>query len=518
MIKPIKNIGLYLIVIILIPILFFIAREIYSLSENESVIEKIYQSQIESLLFSVNQYSEDLVRSWGMKLESENVNSSKNDSEVYPKAKSLFESNKAIQNIFFADATLNNKVFVYNHDEVTSTANSPEIKILLKKNQSLLERLNQYKKNNFTKFEPLITTSSPKIQLLIFMLNDGQICGISFDKQKFVRENLSSKIQSIARDEFSVSVYDSSSNTNVYSTIYQAQDGFVQSRKLWLIPSYSLGISLQGKNLNDILRSRTYSGIILISVLAAMMLLVAWFGYKNIKKEIDLAQIKNEFVSNVSHELRTPLALINMFAETLFMGRVKSEEKKNEYYGIIQQETERLSKIVNKILNFSKIEAGKWKYNFTIVDLNALSERIFLNYKFHLENKNFKFTFESSGNVLNGVLDAEAVSEALINLIDNAVKYSEERKNITIRTGKESDFIYVEVEDFGLGISDEDHKKIFEKFYRIQSGNIHNTKGTGLGLTLVKHIIDAHTGKIKLQSTLNKGSIFRLTFPSTKIS
>lgn len=518
MIKPIRNIGFYFILIILTPILFFIAKEIYSLSENEAVLETIYKNQMETLLFSVNQYSEDLVRSWGMKLEIWNNDVSPSNSEINYKSKKLFEANPAIRSIFFADTSLSNIRLDYNKDKILMNRNSQEIKSILENNYLLIKKLRVYKKNNFTKFEPVSSRTSPQIQILLFMLGDKNICGMFIDKQKFVRENLSSKLQSISLDEFIVSVYDSQNDKNIYSTSNSIQKEFVQKGNLWLIPSYSLGISVQGKNLNDILRNRTYSGIILISVLAIMVLFAARYGYKNIKQELELAQIKNEFVSNVSHELRTPLALINMFAETLYLGRVKSDEKRNEYYGIIQQETERLSKIVNKILNFSKIEAGKWKYNFSVQDLNELTGKIFLNYKFHLENKGFTFTFIPEEKILEADLDTEAISEALVNLIDNAVKYSDERKNIEIRTGCDSNSVFVEVEDKGIGISNDDQRRIFEKFYRAQSGNIHNTKGTGLGLTLVKHIIDAHKGKINLISVLNKGSIFRLTIPVIKKS
>ncbi|MDP2037602.1 MAG: HAMP domain-containing sensor histidine kinase, partial [Ignavibacteria bacterium] len=237
------------------------------------------------------------------------------------------------------------------------------------------------------------------------------------------------------------------------------------------------------------------------------------FGFNSIKKEIELAQIKNDFVSNVSHELRTPLALINMFAETLSLGRVKTEEKKVEYYGIIQQETERLSKIVNKILNFAKIEAGKWKYNFAKVDLNEILIKIYDVYKFHLSSNGFEFALNAGDKELKVLADAEAVSEAVINLIDNAVKYSGDIKKVLVKTGIEGRKAFVEVEDSGLGISQEDQKKIFEKFFRVSTKEIHNAKGTGLGLTLVKHIVDANHGEISLKSELGKGSCFRLTFP-----
>ncbi len=228
---------------------------------------------------------------------------------------------------------------------------------------------------------------------------------------------------------------------------------------------------------------------------------------------MELAQIKSDFVSNVSHELRTPLALISMFAETLEMGRVKNDEKKQEYYNIISQETNRLSRIVNKILSFSKMEAGKRTYNFEQADINEIVYKVYETYKFHLENNGFKFNLIAGKDIPSIKADPEAISEAVINLIDNAVKYSDQNKEITITTGIEKENIFIEVKDNGIGISPDDQKKIFDKFYRVSTGLVHNSKGTGLGLSLVKHIVDAHKGKIELKSTPGKGSIFKLIFP-----
>jgi two-component system phosphate regulon sensor histidine kinase PhoR len=251
----------------------------------------------------------------------------------------------------------------------------------------------------------------------------------------------------------------------------------------------------------------------MISLLALILVLGVWIVYRNVKREVELAQIKSDFVSNVSHELRTPLALISMFSETLEMNRVKSDEKRQEYYSIISQEANRLGRIVNTILNFSKMEAGKRKFQFEEKDLNTIVEQMFSNYKFHLKNKNFQFKFSPEENLPKIKIDEEAVSEAIINLIDNAVKYSDDKKEINIKTGTDYSFAYVEVFDKGIGISSEDQKKIFDKFFRVSSGLVHNAKGTGLGLTLVKHIMEAHNGKIRLNSKLGEGSTFILLFP-----
>jgi two-component system phosphate regulon sensor histidine kinase PhoR len=202
-----------------------------------------------------------------------------------------------------------------------------------------------------------------------------------------------------------------------------------------------------------------------------------------------------------------------MFSETLEMGRIKTEEKKKEYYSIISQEANRLSKIVNSILNFSKMEAGKRQFNFVESYLNDVAENVYRSYKFHLEQKGFIFNIIKDESIPIIKVDEEAVSEAIVNLVDNAVKYSDSKKEIQIRTGIYDSFAYVEIEDKGIGIPLKDQKKVFEKFFRVSSGNVHNVKGSGIGLSIVKHIVDAHKGKIELSSVVGKGSKFRLLFP-----
>lgn len=511
MTKPIKKIGVFLILIIALPILFFGIREVTSLSENESVIEEIYRNQIETILFSINQFSEDIVRSWGMQLEGITEDGSRTSDKPGKKLTRLFEDNQSLKYIFISDSTHTDKFLV---DRKGTQRNYSPGSILLKDNQQIINRLYRYKKAGFTKFEPASLSTDKETQFLIFVLDNKQICTFALDQQKFIKQNLSSKIQSVARNEFIVAVYDSIKDQNIYSTETLPDRKFEQRKNLWLLPEYSIGIMLKGNTIESLVKERSSLNLYLIIGLSVLMLLVAFWGYRNIKHEVELGQIKSDFVSNVSHELRTPLALINMFAETLTLGRVNSEEKKNEYYNIIHNEAERLSKIVNKILSFSKIEAGKWKYSFVKTNVNSLTEKIYNSYKYHLESSGFEFLYEPSSESLAAKIDSEAVSEAVINLIDNSVKYSGKVKKVVLRTGRTQNSVFIEIEDSGLGISKEEQKKIFDKFYRSSSGNIHNTKGTGLGLTLLKYIVDAHKGEIKLTSELEKGSRFRLLFPA----
>jgi two-component system, OmpR family, phosphate regulon sensor histidine kinase PhoR len=513
MTKPIKKIGLFLIIIALLPLMFFTFRELSSISENEKVIGEIYKSQLESILFSVNQYSDDVVRRWATKIQIAEEVGGINKNVIFERLKALFDDNGAVQSIFIADSSLTKKIILSKSSNIDSTC----ITASLYQNKKILSRLYQLKKNNFLKIEPLNGIRNETVQYFLFILDDDKICCITVNRVKLVLQNLSSKILNAAGNEFIIAVFDSASNQNIYSTKAIEIKDISQRKNLWLIPKYSLGIASRGITIESLVKERTYTSIYFIIGLAVLMLITAWFGYKNIKHQVDLAQIKSEFVSNVSHELRTPLALINMFIETLSMGRIKSEEKRDEYYKIIHQETERLSKIVNRILNFSKIEAEKWKYNFQSADLNYLAEHVYGNYKYHLEQNGFEFIFEPCDGELNAVIDVEAISESLINLIDNAVKYSMEKKYIAVKTGKQNNCVYLEVVDKGTGISADEQIKIFDKFYRSKSDNVHNAKGTGLGLTLVKLIIEAHKGEIKLTSEIGKGSSFRLLFPEENI-
>jgi two-component system phosphate regulon sensor histidine kinase PhoR len=240
----------------------------------------------------------------------------------------------------------------------------------------------------------------------------------------------------------------------------------------------------------------------------------AWLIYRNVAKQVELSQLKSDFVSGVSHEIRTPLALITMYIETLEMGRVTDAGKIKEYYSVILNETTRLSGIVNRILSFSQIESNKRKYFFSENDVNEIVESAANTFRYSIEIKGFKYSFRPEKNLPLILADKEAITDAFVNLVDNAMKYSPEIKDIVVRTGKDDKYVFIEVEDKGIGISEKNQKYIFDKFYRVTEMNLANkVKGSGLGLAIVKHIMDAHGGKIYVRSAPGSGSMFRLSFP-----
>lgn len=522
--RTVKRIVFILIILILLPAVFFTVNEILSLKQNEEVISKIYSNQLDAILFSVNQYSEDVLSSWASKIdlfldEVPKLNSRESSAvtdSFYSQMPSLFI-------VFIADSINDENIDLLGWSQANNFISvnyqqfNSQIKKLLMKNQALTKRLLTYKQAGYRKLEPVATDSSGGESILLFVeqtpTGKNRITGIVIDPKEFTYRILSPKLQEIARQEFLISVFNRAENYQFNSSRDFKVGEVQQSKPLWIFPNYEIGISLVGQTIEDLVRQRALTNILLIGLLTVVLILGVWFVYRNIKKEVELAQIKSDFVSNVSHELRTPLSLISMFSETLEMDRIKTEEKKKEYYSIISQETNRLSKIVNSILNFSKMEAERRQYNFVDSYLNDVAENVYHSYKFHLEQKGFAFNIIKDETLPIVKIDEEAVSEAIVNLVDNAVKYSNEKKEITIRTGMYDSFAFVEVEDKGIGIPEKDQKKIFDKFFRVSSDNVYNVKGSGIGLSIVKHIVDAHKGKIELISEANKGSKFRLLFP-----
>jgi two-component system phosphate regulon sensor histidine kinase PhoR len=273
-----------------------------------------------------------------------------------------------------------------------------------------------------------------------------------------------------------------------------------------------MGISSQNKSVKELVAERTRFNLLAAFILILLLIFGFSLVLRNLRREIHLAQTKSDFVSNVSHEIRTPLALISMFAETLMLDRVPNAEKRKEYEKIIFKETHRLTNIVNKILNFSQIEAGNRRYSFSKFDLNDLVYEITHDYEFHLERNGFTHEIKYLETTLPILADKEAIYEALVNLLDNAMKYSDDTRHININTGMNESGVFVEISDQGIGISPNEVKQIFDKFYRVTDGDVHTRKGAGLGLSLVHHIMDAHKGDIEVESTKDYGSTFRLVF------
>jgi signal transduction histidine kinase len=280
-----------------------------------------------------------------------------------------------------------------------------------------------------------------------------------------------------------------------------------------VFPGLILGIRPQGTTIADISRHITRLAFMVLGALSLLIGAGMIFAYRNVSSELALAKLKSDFVSNVSHELRTPLALIRLYAETLELGRISSVDKHQQYYEIIRKESERLTSLINNILDFSRIEAGKKEYSFRETDVADLVRSTLESYRFEIEQNGFQFEQKIDNNLPPLSVDREAIARSLLNLVSNAVKYSAGRKYLGVHLYRRNESVNLEVVDHGIGIPPKEQLKIFEKFYRVGDPLVHNTKGSGLGLSLVRHIVQAHGGQVAVESAPGHGSKFIIILP-----
>ena len=277
---------------------------------------------------------------------------------------------------------------------------------------------------------------------------------------------------------------------------------------------WRLGLVANGPS-HETLAQRYF--LVNISITVVMMLLLAAAVVLSLRaaaREMRLSQMKTDFVSNVSHELRTPLASIRVFGELMRLGRVDDPERIHQYGQLIETESRRLTQLVNNILDFSKIESGCKEYTFEEVSVERLVDEAIAAFTHQANQMGFAIEVDRTSEPLPHVFaDGAAVSQAVLNLLDNAVKYSGDSRRVGVRLGRTGSTLSVSVVDYGIGIPPEELGRIFRRFHRVSSSLVHDVKGSGLGLALVKHVVEAHGGRVTVSSRLGQGSTFTITLP-----
>jgi signal transduction histidine kinase len=251
---------------------------------------------------------------------------------------------------------------------------------------------------------------------------------------------------------------------------------------------------------------------VLIAVIVAGLVMT----YRLMRRETEIAQLKSDFVANVSHDLKTPLSVIRMFGETLEMDRVSGEAKRHEYYHVITREAERLSRLIDNVLDFSRIEGGRRAYDIVPTAVEPLVRETVEAFEYPLAQRAFAVTVDVAPDVGEVPLDADAVGQALANLIDNAMKYSEARRVVRLTAARGDGWLTLSVEDEGIGIPRAEQSRIFDKFYRVGRSETQGRRGSGVGLALVRHVAEAHGGAVTVESEPGRGSRFTLRFPVTR--
>jgi signal transduction histidine kinase len=234
---------------------------------------------------------------------------------------------------------------------------------------------------------------------------------------------------------------------------------------------------------------------------------------RSVSHELELARMKSDFVSTVSHEFKSPLTSIRQLAEMLQSGRVPSEERRQKYYDVLLEQSERLALLTDNILSLAKIEEGRAEFAFETTDISVLLSEVVTSIQDRVRHEGFDIGLDVEGGLPFLAVDRTALSQAVNNLIDNAIKYSGDSKKISVSACLEEQVLAIAVQDFGVGIQKEDIDRVFERFYRGGDELTRTVKGSGLGLTLVREIVAAHRGKVHVESEPGRGSVFSIRLP-----
>ncbi|MFM7662183.1 MAG: sensor histidine kinase [Bacteroidota bacterium] len=329
--------------------------------------------------------------------------------------------------------------------------------------------------------------------------------------------------------DFQVGIYDCFVEKMIYGELiqYNGQGYFQSTPKTVKVISPKLSKKLDGhyftvyfpstdfKKMNPL--KTNFSPWIYVVLIAILILVFFVFTINVIIKQKKLSEIKNDFINNMTHELKTPISTIGLSAEMIMRPTNLSDtEKIQRYASVIFKENKRLESQVEKVLNFAKLDREEITMKNEKIDIHEILKDIKESFEFSQEIKGGQITFEAEAE--NHVIHADLVhiTNLFFNLLDNATKYCEKEPMIIIRTSSNEKILKVAISDNGIGISKDNIELIFEKFYRVPNGNIHNVKGFGLGLNYVKTIIEAHKGKIYVSSIPNAGSTFTCCFPLSR--
>ncbi len=234
---------------------------------------------------------------------------------------------------------------------------------------------------------------------------------------------------------------------------------------------------------------------------------------REMRRAYKLSRLKTDFVANISHELRTPLTSVRLFAETLRQGRAESAQEVRECVSLLSAEADRLSRMVEKLLDWSRLESGRSSLDLERTEVPALLDRIGEAYRAQQLPAGYETELEPHLPAVN--VDRDAIAQVVLNLLHNAVKYTGDDKRIRVRARRAGSNVAIEVEDNGPGVRPHDRKRIFERFYRADDLLSRRTEGTGLGLAIAKRIVEQHGGRIELESKVGEGSTFRVLLPAS---
>lgn len=286
----------------------------------------------------------------------------------------------------------------------------------------------------------------------------------------------------------------------------------ISPKSVFLQPRY-LSVWFPTENTYSFL---SQSQFVVLSSIAIIIILIGSFYYtiSTIFRQKKLSEVKNDFINNMTHEFKTPISTISLASEVLSDNTIeKSQETQEKYLKIIRNENKRLGGMVENILQAATLDKGELKLKIQETDVHQVIRDVLQSLNLQIQNKHGEAITELNAQRYSLFADRMHIGNIIYNLIDNALKYCNTEPHIVISTSNTADSLIISVKDNGIGIKKDDQKKIFDTFYRVPTGNIHNVKGFGLGLSYVKAVVEKHGGHIEVNSEINKGSTFVVYLP-----
>lgn len=453
--KNVRNL-LLLLFLIVVPFLVYAFLQVKALREDQKRADTIYEKQMETVLFSLNQYADDMMDQWVRRLSGNNKSISKN-------AFDLVLGNESIQMLNLRRMS-DQKDSVFLNDYVQLDSNAHQlINAWYQSKDSLMVQLSNYLAAGFQKIQSTdklesIGSLRPSQAGITVMLYDQDSVLYNalfvFEASYWAEQLVGGKMHEVAQDEFRLAVLQKPKGQEEPMILYSTSPFDLMKnrlqKELWILPNIHLAIQSKGVSYSELIENRSRNNLYILFFSVLMLFVGAIIMIRNIRNALKIAQLKSDFVSNVSHEIRTPLSLIKMYAETLMLGRLPTEEKKQQYYEVIHHESGRLTYLVNNILNFSRIEANKKTYALVKHDMNELVQQICSNYTYTFKEQNVVCDLELASSPMPIQVDGQAFDEALSNLIENAIKFSHKEKKIRITTFIEKDYACCQVSDLSL--------------------------------------------------------------------
>jgi signal transduction histidine kinase len=371
------------------------------------------------------------------------------------------------------------------------------------------EKLNLWPDRTIRKIAP-----ESKLYGLKFRLGDKTILGlISADR---VLGILAEGVKGVQDDTVAVQVYDN------YGQLIEGDENLADKPFLTLQPGkffsgFEAAVYFRSNSVFEEAAGRQAAVYIWAGLLVVLLILTSGaIAAQTVGKQIKLNKLKNVFIATVTHELKTPLASMRVLVDTLLEGNYESERTVNEYLRLISKENERLSHLIDNFLTFSRMERNKQAFEISTVSpveiANAAAEAV--RAKFDMNNVRFNVAMDKPLPMIRA--DKDAMVTVLVNLLDNSYKYSGNDKNIELRIYSADSYVCFSVKDNGIGMTRRQTRKAFDRFYQADTSLARRTEGAGLGLSIVKFIVDAHNGRIDVKSELGKGSIFTVKLPAER--